>query len=78
MALRNLRIKWIGSTALVVLVILISQFALAQSLPPSSRTVYKCEVAGKTPCLDAVKIWAELRDQRCSLEQANEALSERY
>jgi hypothetical protein len=64
MALRKPRLKWIGSTALLVLVILISQFALAQSLPPSSRTVYKCEVAGKTtysdsPCLGAVKIDVE-------------------
>lgn len=54
----------LGLFCWLTLVPLGASMALAQSLPPSSRTVFKCEVAGKvvysdTPCLGASKVDVE-------------------
>ena len=49
---------------LVVSLVAATTVALAQNLPPPSRTVYKCDVAGKivysdSPCLGAVRVDVE-------------------
>jgi hypothetical protein len=60
----NLRPRFASSAVVLALAVLVSQSAFAQNLPPPSRTVYKCDVAGKmvysdSPCLGAVKIDVE-------------------
>ena len=50
--------------AAVLVLIVVAQGASAQSLPPPSRTVFKCEAGGKivysdSPCLGASKIDVE-------------------
>lgn len=63
-ALINLRPRFAISAIVLALAVLVSQSAFAQNFPSPSRTVYKCNVAGKivysdSPCIGALKIDVE-------------------